>query len=178
MCEHQRIIDRSHDKPGRTIYDSSANRLPMWNAMMRCAGRTAMRHDSASGAIIVMLQPQDARHGVSRHRSHGAGSASVRCGRPDSVPAPEGGDRRTGGAIGSRSRGSRPIAIWRALALLAARSTRPWSANSTAATLWTWPIISCCSVAQVPARPIPPPPWASRLSNITANGCGSSLRSS
>ncbi len=28
----------------------------MSNAMMPCAGRTAMRHDPASGAIIVMMR--------------------------------------------------------------------------------------------------------------------------
>ena len=59
-----------------------------------------MRHDPASGAIVIMLRSLK-MHGMAQavDGSHRTGLAGLRGRHADPVAAPEGRDRRTGGAV-------------------------------------------------------------------------------
>lgn len=139
------LLHRLLDKPpdhnashGATGVEAGQRADSQCGAMTPCAGRTAMRHDPASGATIVMLRSLK-MHGMAQVVTDlTSRRTGVRCRGADPVSTAEGREAERelrSVSINSKLLGSLPIAIWRNSTSPAVRSMRHWSVSFTVAIL-------------------------------------------
>ena len=137
-----------------------------------------MRHNPAAGAVVIMLRALK-MHGMAQAVGEltEQGSPAFEAALPilSQLLKAETADREVRStAYQLKAARFPPIATSPASTSPAARSTRRWCANSTAASSWRTRTTSSWSAAPARARRISPRRLASRPSNITASASGSS----